>query len=147
MLFRSTLTPGTYTISIDATVMPSGTQVSPSNQGGDDTIDSDANDSGTGQGFVVVAVLDSFTSQAFDFGFHTPQASYPGTGTPGYWKNHPSAWPVRRTEIRSPRRVDAVRRAFRRLPRHQSSRVAPVNTSERRVVTTFSITIRATAVW
>lgn len=94
MFDSQTLTPGTYTISIDATVMPSGTQVSPSNQGGDDTIDSDANDSGTGQGFVVVAVLDSFTSQAFDFGFHTPQASYPGTGTPGYWKNHPSAWPV-----------------------------------------------------
>ena len=25
--------------------------------------------------------------------------SQPGTGTPGYWKNHPEAWPVRRITI------------------------------------------------
>jgi hypothetical protein len=24
----------------------------------------------------------------------TPPPSGPGTGTPGYWKNHPEAWPV-----------------------------------------------------
>ena len=30
-----------------------------------------------------------------DFGFFTKAvASNPGTGTPGYWKNHPEAWPV-----------------------------------------------------
>jgi hypothetical protein len=29
-----------------------------------------------------------------DFGFFDPPAVQPGTGTPGYWKNHPEAWPV-----------------------------------------------------
>jgi hypothetical protein len=29
-----------------------------------------------------------------DFGFITSPAANPGTGTPGYWKNHPEAWPV-----------------------------------------------------
>jgi len=28
-----------------------------------------------------------------DFGFFTPATQQPGTGTPGYWKNHPEAWP------------------------------------------------------
>lgn len=32
-----------------------------------------------------------------DFGYR-PAAS-PGTGTPGYWKNHPQAWPVEKIEI------------------------------------------------
>jgi hypothetical protein len=33
------------------------------------------------------------TSQT-DFGFFVPSTvSNPGTGTPGYWKNHPEAWP------------------------------------------------------
>jgi hypothetical protein len=29
-----------------------------------------------------------------DFGMWYPPVSQPGTGTPGYWKNHPEAWPV-----------------------------------------------------
>jgi hypothetical protein len=29
-----------------------------------------------------------------DFGFMATSAANPGTGTPGYWKNHPDAWPV-----------------------------------------------------
>jgi hypothetical protein len=29
-----------------------------------------------------------------NFGFFTSTAANPGTGTPGYWKNHPNAWPV-----------------------------------------------------
>lgn len=28
------------------------------------------------------------------FGFFTAPIAGPGTGTPGYWKNHPDAWPV-----------------------------------------------------
>ena len=27
-------------------------------------------------------------------GSRWPRATNPGTGTPGYWKNHPDAWPV-----------------------------------------------------
>ena len=29
-----------------------------------------------------------------DFGFVPDAVAQPGTGTPGYWKNHPEAWPV-----------------------------------------------------
>jgi hypothetical protein len=29
-----------------------------------------------------------------DFCFKPPPPSGPGTGTPGYWKTHPEAWPV-----------------------------------------------------
>ena len=29
-----------------------------------------------------------------DFGFLVSPLEQPGTGTPGYWKNHPEAWPV-----------------------------------------------------
>ena len=29
-----------------------------------------------------------------DFGFTKSAVTNPGTGTPGYWKNHPEAWPV-----------------------------------------------------
>ncbi len=29
-----------------------------------------------------------------DFGFVTSGVLNPGTGTPGYWKNHPEAWPA-----------------------------------------------------
>ena len=34
-----------------------------------------------------------FPQQDVDFGFTVSGAKNPGTGTPGYWKNHPSAWP------------------------------------------------------
>jgi hypothetical protein len=30
---------------------------------------------------------------AYSFGFVPSAAANPGTGTPGYWKNHPNAWP------------------------------------------------------
>lgn len=83
-----------YQLRIDATLMAPGTQVSPQDQGNDDTIDSDGIDSHTGLSYVNVSVLDAFTSHVLDFGFFTPRVTYPGTGTPGYWKNHPEAWPV-----------------------------------------------------
>jgi len=34
-----------------------------------------------------------------DFGFVTSTALNPGTGTPGYWKNHPDAWPVDASDL------------------------------------------------
>ena len=33
-------------------------------------------------------------SAANNFGFFTTPVAQPGTGTPGYWKNHPEAWPT-----------------------------------------------------
>ena len=75
-----------YTVS---TLIPTGTQASPSNVG-NDTFDSDGVPNGGGCSVAtnVIAGL------ATDFGFYTPSVQQPGTGTPGYWKNHPDAWPV-----------------------------------------------------
>src|SRR5262249_47379924 len=73
-----------------AVLIPTGSQASPPNVGSDDTIDSDGVPNGAG--FSVATSGGDFTST--DFGFFTPTATQPGTGTPGYWKNHPEAWPV-----------------------------------------------------
>jgi hypothetical protein len=70
-------------------LIPTGTQASPPNIG-DDTFDSDGVPDGSG--FSVATNPAEGTSS--DFGFFTPAVSGPGTGTPGYWKNHPNAWPV-----------------------------------------------------
>jgi hypothetical protein len=76
----------TATISV---LIPTGSQASPPNVG-DDGSDSDGVPDGGG--FSVVTHLVDHT--ATDFGFFTPAVEQPGTGTPGYWKNHPEAWPV-----------------------------------------------------
>ena len=81
------LPPGSYTVAVQ---IPTGTQASPSNVG-DDSFDSDGVPNGTG---FSVATLVPGTGAATDFGFHTSAVQGPGTGTPGYWKNHPDAWPV-----------------------------------------------------
>jgi hypothetical protein len=70
-------------------LIPTGTQASPANIG-NDTFDSDGVPNGTGYS---VAVSDA-TGLATDFGFFTSSKAQPGTGTPGYWKNHAAAWPV-----------------------------------------------------
>jgi hypothetical protein len=98
--FDANLLPvGDYQIVINSTLPPlgAGTLASPLiNPGNPDAspTDSDGIDSGTGFSYVNVTVADSYTFHVLDFGFYTPQVSYPGTGTPGYWKNHPEAWPV-----------------------------------------------------
>jgi hypothetical protein len=81
---------GTYTIYVQ---VPTGTQLSPPNAGGDDTVDSDGIPDGFGNSVAEnVAVVAQTTDT--DFGFFTQPVTQPGTGTPGYWKNHPDAWPV-----------------------------------------------------
>ncbi len=86
---------GTYSVFVPggpttiAALIPTGTQASPPNVG-DDSFDSDGIPDGTGYS---VAHVDD-TGFATDFGFFTPAQQQPGTGTPGYWKNHPDAWPV-----------------------------------------------------
>jgi hypothetical protein len=47
---------------------------------------------GTTNGDVVV--VDSTTGNEIDLVFINVPTNVPGTGTPGYWKNHPEAWPV-----------------------------------------------------
>jgi SdrD B-like protein len=79
---------GTYSIAVQ---IPQGTQPSPPNVG-DDTFDSD----GVPTGGFSVATVTRTDGNVFsaDFGFFTLPAAQPGTGTPGYWKNHADAWPV-----------------------------------------------------
>jgi hypothetical protein len=90
-----TLTPGTYVIVIDTTQSPlgAGWVASDSNVGSDE-FDSDGVDSGSGTSTFVITISDTFTVQDVDFGVFTKTVAASGTGTPGYWKNHPEAWPV-----------------------------------------------------
>lgn len=83
------LPSGTYEIFVQ---IPPGTQASPSNVGGDDTRDSDGVPDGLGSTVATVTFVG--TDSNTDFGFWQPPVAQPGTGTPGYWKNHPEAWPV-----------------------------------------------------
>jgi SdrD B-like domain len=72
----------TYTVSVG---IPTGTQPS---QTGPDNV-------GTSNGAGSSSVSQvSAGSLGISFGFHPSTALNPGTGTPGYWKNHPNAWPV-----------------------------------------------------
>lgn len=85
------LCEGAYTI---CSVIPSSFQTAPANQGNDDAIDSDG--TSNGQGFSCTEVMLPFNvvDNTIDFGFYKMPPSNVGTGTPGYWKNHPEAWPV-----------------------------------------------------
>jgi hypothetical protein len=87
--------PGTYDVVVQ---IPPGTQPAPSNSGSNDDVDSDGVPDGLGNSVATVIFsvpegglpYDSST----DFGFVQTPTAQPGTGTPGYWKNHPEAWPV-----------------------------------------------------
>jgi hypothetical protein len=68
-------------------LIPPGTQVSPVSPGGNAGISN-------GLGYSVAPVTATFDTPTTNFGFFTLPVQQPGTGTPGYWKNHPDAWPV-----------------------------------------------------
>ena len=80
----------TYTIAVQ---IPPGTQPSPSKVGSDNTVDSDGVSDHLGNSVATMTFAGGADSNT-DFGFFTPAVTQPGTGTPGYWKNHPEAWPV-----------------------------------------------------
>jgi hypothetical protein len=81
---------GTYTI---FATTPQGYTTSPPNVGSDDTIDSDGVPDGSGNSVAANVVVNPDHTDT-DFGFFVNQTvSNPGTGTLGYWKNHPEAWP------------------------------------------------------
>jgi len=85
------LCAGTYTVSVQ---IPNEMQASPANQGTDD-LDSDGESNGLGYSVASVELLtDVARDLTVDFGLSRSPVSQPGTGTPGYWKNHPEAWPV-----------------------------------------------------
>ena len=82
--------PGSYPVAVR---IPTGMEASPSNVGFDDTVDSDGVPDGFGNSVVKVTLVGTANNDT-DFGFFPSSASNPGTGTPGYWKNHAEAWPV-----------------------------------------------------
>jgi SdrD B-like domain len=84
--------PDTYQTFVQ---IPVGTSPSPANVGTNDTIDSDGVSNGLGSS--VATTTTTATNPVnidTDFGFVPSAVQSPGTGTPGYWKNHPEAWPV-----------------------------------------------------
>jgi SdrD B-like domain len=77
----------TVTLSI---VVPTGSQVSPVPANCTSICSSGVLTNGHSATTVVVG----FNGTDSDFGFFQNSAVNPGTGTIGYWKNHPEAWPV-----------------------------------------------------
>ncbi|MEZ5287426.1 MAG: SdrD B-like domain-containing protein [Vicinamibacterales bacterium] len=90
------LCAGTYQVCVSA---PPGTAASPFNQGTDDEIDSDGEPTADGACTIVTLPAFNTTDLTNDFGFYEVCDSDIGTGTPGYWKQHPGAWPVESIEI------------------------------------------------
>src|SRR5262249_27465523 len=82
---------GTFTISVKT---PEGTQPSPVHSGTDFTLDSDGTSDGLGNSVAQDVHVVGADNPDTVFGFVTKSVLNPGTGTPGYWKNHPDAWPV-----------------------------------------------------
>jgi len=79
-----------------AVQIPPGSTPSPSNNPATtDALDSDGVRDTSGANSVVLITLGPDGSTLvtdYDFGFFKPSLTPPGTGTPGYWKNHPEAW-------------------------------------------------------
>lgn len=82
------LIPGDYFVQVTA---PAGYAFSPQDQGADDALDSDA-DVTTGA-MACTTLVGGENDLNWDAGLYLLPTN-PGTGTPGYWKNHPEAWPV-----------------------------------------------------
>jgi hypothetical protein len=89
--FGTAVPPGEWPISVQ---IPNSSTPSPTDQGGDDTTDSDGTPDGSGNSVAKVTYDGSTPNSTVDFGFTQSTATNPGTGTPGYWVNHPEAWPV-----------------------------------------------------
>jgi hypothetical protein len=88
----SGLCAGTYNVCVQ---VPPGSQPSPADQGGNDAVDSNGQSNGHGGSCATVTLpAPNTVNLTIDFGFFYPPVTQVGTGTPGYWKNHPEAWPV-----------------------------------------------------
>lgn len=82
------LLPGDYKVQF---VNPDGYVFSLADQGADDALDSDA-EVITGV-TVCTNLVAGENDMTWDAGLYRPPLTE-GTGTPGYWMNHPDAWPV-----------------------------------------------------
>jgi hypothetical protein len=96
-VYRITLPPDTYNITINPTSVTQGT-VATTADSASATEDSDSDgvfDDKSGLSTVTGVEVLSYEVDDNDFGFYTvPKTQQVGTGTPGYWKNHPDDWPV-----------------------------------------------------
>lgn len=75
---------------------PVGYEFTVEGNGNSDTADSDA-DTLTGETTLIdLSLLANGDDRdiTWDAGVYRPSYESPGTGTPGYWMNHPEAWPV-----------------------------------------------------
>ena len=91
------VSPGsTYEVRVTIPPMPGfQTTPSPANEGTSDLIDSDGSTENMPAGDVGTFVTLEFAEDtSVDFGFTFKPTLAKGTGTPGYWMNHPEAWPV-----------------------------------------------------
>jgi hypothetical protein len=76
-----------------AVQIPNGASPSPTNVGTNDAVDSDGKTDTFGNSVVTITVDGNGTIvNDYDFGFFKPSTTQLGTGTPGFWKNHPEAW-------------------------------------------------------
>ena len=84
-----------YQVVIVTSSISQGTLATSSDVGGDpmENLDSDGIDNSKGYSVAGIEQSDNWSKFDRDFGFYAPQITGPGTGTPGYWKNHPDAWP------------------------------------------------------
>jgi hypothetical protein len=81
---------GTYKVVVN---VPAGMEPTLTGQGGDMTMDNDGvSDTLGAAAEVCLGPAPCVPSQEFDFGFHPTGVVSPGTGTPGYWKNHTEVW-------------------------------------------------------
>ena len=89
--FGPRLCGGKYRVEV---MIPPGYQITAKEQGVDRTVDSNGEPDGLGNSYAELVLPSEMDSDnSIDFGFFVGVAQ-PGTGTPGYWKNHPEAWPV-----------------------------------------------------
>ena len=112
------------------TPVPTGFQVSPAM----DCLTGVCNGGTLNSGFSVITTTASNTST--NFGFFQSGASNPGTGTIGYWKNHPEAWPPSGVSVAGQtvqrRRRDLVDQQGRQGQEHDDVRTARRGQAERR---------------
>ncbi len=86
-----------YMITVDMSTLPAG-YVATLINAGPAAVDSD---NPAGVSVTLTDVGYDYVNDTIDFGFYPEQPPPPsvGTGTPGYWKNHPEAWPVQSIAI------------------------------------------------
>jgi hypothetical protein len=89
LYFFSVADDGLYKIVAEA---PTGSVPSPEGQGSDEALDSDGVNDAGGSATQFTLGAGGVTSLDSDFGFVPTGRVSPGTGTPGYWKNHTDVW-------------------------------------------------------